>query len=87
MENDITKEIIVKGTTKTLRLGAQLGNLVRLVKIHSNMANNSKIFAAVIHSHTASVFIEIHVQTPVQRIFNAPVLSDRPCKFLHISHG
>ena len=48
------------------------------------MTNNSKIFAAVVHSHPTLIFVEIHIKTPMKVIFNTPMGSYRFCETIYI---
>lgn len=48
------------------------------------MTYYSQIFTAVINSGAASVFIKIHIKTPMQLIFNFPMLPYRIRKLLQV---
>ena len=48
----------------------------RFIEVCRNMPENSKIFPTVVHSRTTVIFIKAHIQTPMQRIFDTPMLSN-----------
>ena len=84
VENNISQEAIVKRASETLSFKAELNRCKRFIQICSNMANNSKVFSTVINPHTAMILIKAHIKTPMQTIFNAPVLTNRFCKEFNI---
>ena len=48
------------------------------------MPENSEIFTTVVNSHTTVIFVKAHIQTPMQGIFNAPMLSNSFSKQFNI---
>lgn len=84
VENNISQEAIVKRASETLSFKAELNRCKRFIQICSNMAKNSKILSTVINPHTAMILIKAHIKTPMQTIFNAPVLTNRFCKEFNI---
>lgn len=55
---------------------ASLGSVVLFEHVQSNALEDGEVLGGVSGSFTAKVFIEIHVQHPVQFVLNAPVLAD-----------
>ena len=54
-------------------------------QIEGNMPDDSEIHGTVVHPHTTIIFMKHNVQTPMQRVFNAPVALF--LSFYHMSRG
>ncbi len=48
--------------------------------IESNMADDSHIFSGMIFPDTTVILMEGHIQTPMERILDAPMFADCVCK-------
>ncbi len=76
---DIREEGIVISATAAFS-GKGKVNRIAFKDIERNMADNSHIFCGMIFPNTAVVFVEGHIQAPMERILDAPMFADCICK-------
>ncbi len=76
---DISEEGIVISTTAAFS-GKGKVNRIAFEDIESNMADDSHIFCGMIFPNTAVVFVEGHIQAPMERILDALMFADCICK-------
>ncbi len=76
---DISEEGIIISAAAAFS-GKRKVSRVAFEDIESNMADDSHIFCGMIFPDTTVVLMEGHIQTPVERILNAPMFADCICK-------
>jgi len=76
---DISEEGIVISAAAAFS-GKRKVNRVAFEDIESNMADDSHIFHGMILPDTAVILMEGHIQAPMERILDVPMLADSVCK-------
>ena len=57
-------------------MDAAFGSFLLFEQIESDMAKDSQVFRSLIFADTTMIFIESHIQNPMQFIFNCPVFAN-----------
>ena len=64
---------MLPGSLELFGVDAAFGSLLLLERVEGDMAQDGEILTSLVLAHPAVVFVESHIQDPVQIIFDRPV--------------